>query len=331
MIIDDVIPAYIVEKKGFKDLISTLEPKYTMVSRKCIQTTIIPKKAHQMYQEMKECLQDRVESCSVTLDIWSSRRMHGYFGMTCHFITDDWQLKQLLLCCKHMKGRHTGDNIYMEYEAIVEEFGLQDKISKVVTDNASNMLKAFNITIFDDSKSDESDSDHSDDSDADFCNDDIDEDNIVFEIPDIPHRISCFAHTLQLTVKDGLQSSKQIQSLLAKVGKIVNHVKKSTVATEKLEHINEKGMIAKNDTRWNSQLKMIRRIMELDLTGVVEKKELHLSSHEKTVLRSFVCIFEPFETATDLLQGEKYSSIGMVIPAYLGLLKNLESLQVGTT
>ena len=66
-------------------------------------------------------------------------------------------------------------------------------------------------------------------------------------------------------------------------------------------------MIAKNETRWNTQLKMVRRLMEIDTDKVVDKRELHLNAYEKVVLREFAEVFEPFEEATDILQGDKYN------------------------
>lgn len=42
----------------------------------------------------------------------------------------------------------------------------------------------------------------------------------------IPQRVSCFAHTLQLSVKDGLKGCSGISKVLAKAVRIVNHVKK---------------------------------------------------------------------------------------------------------
>ena len=63
---------------------------------------------------------------------------------------------------------------------------------------------------------------------------------------------------------------------------------------------NAKEVILKNDTRWNSQLSMVKRILDLDLEDVVEKRELMLSTREKATLNSFVLIFEPFQTVTDL-------------------------------
>ena len=108
----------------------------------------------------------------------------------------------------------------------------------------------------------------------------------------------------------------------------MNHVRKSTVATEKMEALYGKTLIAKNETRWNSQLKMVRRIIEVDIDKVVEKRELCLTSDEKAVLRELVEVLEPFEEATDILQGDKYSSISLVIPSLLGLKRHLNDLNI---
>jgi len=49
-----------------------------------------------------------------------------------------------LLCCKLLRGRHTGENIPLEYETIID---IVTKLFKVITDNASNMIKVFCPTI----------------------------------------------------------------------------------------------------------------------------------------------------------------------------------------
>ena len=169
-----------------------------------------------------------------------------------------------------------------------------------------------------DSNSSDDESENDDTSDSEQENMDLDE---RFDLDIVPNRVSCFAHTLQLCVKDGISASQQVTKVIAKVAKIVNHVKKSTKTTEKLDSFFHKALISKNETRWNSQLKMVRRVIELDVNEVVEKRELHLSSHEKNIIREFVEIFEPFEDATDILQGVKYASICLAIPSYLGLMK----------
>ncbi len=52
------------------------------------------------------------------------------------------------------------------------------------------------------------------------------------------------------------------------------------------------------------------------MNDAIEKKELHLSAFDKNLLREFVDIFERFEDATDILQGDQYVSISLGIPCY---------------
>ena len=181
MIIRDIIPTHIVEKPGFRNLILLLEPKYTMVSRQCLQYTLVPEKVQIVQQSIKDLLED-VKSCSVTLDIWSSRRMHGYLGITCHFVSSNWQIQSFLLCCKQIKGRHTGDSISLESESVTEEYGITTKVFKVITDNAYNMIKAFGpmiheLTIVNDDDDDEDKSEETNEYSSSSEDDDTDENN----------------------------------------------------------------------------------------------------------------------------------------------------------
>ena len=276
MVVKDLIPAHIVEKEGFRDLVQLLDPKYTIVSRQSIQYKLIPEKSEKIKQTLTRQLQS-TPSCSVTLDIWTSRRMHGYFAVTVHFITQEWKMKSYLLCCRQLKGSHTGENIRLEYENIIEEYGIEEKVFKAVTDNGSNMVKAFKLT-FEELKI-LNDNDHSD-TESDQDDDEIGTDDLLDLPVDLEwalSRIKCFAHTLQLAVKDGIDSSKQVTVILAKVSKLVSHIKRSTSAMEKLEDKNAKGVVLKNDTRWNSHLNMVRRVLELDLEDVVDRRELMLT------------------------------------------------------
>ena len=250
--------------------------------------------------------------------------MHAYLGITCHILINR-EIISYLLACRQIFGAHTGENILADFEEIAGDFRIKQKIFKAITDKASNMKKAFQpisllgFVLADDESEDEDDNNESSGISIEECEEqdqDLQLDNL--------ERISCFAHTLQLCVKDGINASRQITKAIAKVAHIVNHVKKSTKATEKLESLFKKVLISKNETRWNSQLKMVRRAIEVDVNEVVKKREFHLSAHEKSILREFVQILQPFEDATDILQGQKYASICLVIPTYIGLKTNLE-------
>ena len=216
--------------------------------------------------------------------------MRAYLGLTCHFICDEWKI------ISYFFGSHTEQKILSEFEEIIDEFKIRSTVYKAVTDNASNMKKAFaddlslpgfiNEADIDMEIERESDKKISDDEEA--------ENNSEFDsiLKTVPDRISCFAHTLQLCVKDGISASSRLTSTISKVRRIVNHVKKSTAATERLEELSGKSLVSKYETRWNSQLKMIQRVLEVEVNDVVEKRVLHLSAYDKNRLREFVEVFE---------------------------------------
>ena len=91
-------------------------------------------------------------------------------------------------------------------------------MSAVVTDNASNMKSAFRLSL------EEQEPQHEDD-----------EDDLWQDISDTAslnisaERISCFAHSLQLTIKDGLKDRKSYSSAIAKTSKLTSllHTKAS--------------------------------------------------------------------------------------------------------
>ena len=165
----------------------------------------------------------------------------------------------MLLSCSQLQGRHTAENIISEFEEVVTHYEISDKVFRVVTDNGSNVKKAFLETIdlpefMVEGDSEDEDRDIEEEGD-DFG--DSSDGSKVDEKLSLPQRVPCFAHTLQLCVKDGLKASSPIAAVLHKAGRIVSHCRKSTLATFKTEEFG-KTVIAKNETRWNTQLKMVR-------------------------------------------------------------------------
>lgn len=83
-------------------------------------------------------------------------------GVTGLFI-HDWAMQSVMIACKRFKVRHTADNIGQEYEEIVSMYENSDKLMTIVTDNASNMTKAFEFSlpgfVTDKETSDDDDSD----------------------------------------------------------------------------------------------------------------------------------------------------------------------------
>ena len=60
---------------------------------------------------------------SVTVDIWSDRRMRGFLGVTGHVLatSEGVQLNSYLLACNRFKGSHTGKRIAEAFDSICDE------------------------------------------------------------------------------------------------------------------------------------------------------------------------------------------------------------------
>lgn len=90
----------------------------------------------------------------------------------------------------------------------------------------------------------------------------------------------CFAHTLQLVVKDGFKNQTQINGIISKCSKVVSSVCRSTIATDILQ--GKKKLQSYTATRWNSQLKMLRSILRILSEKFEELENVpKLSAHEK--------------------------------------------------
>lgn len=68
--------------------------------------------------------------------------MESYISVTAHYISDDFSLQSKLLEVERSEGRHTADAIATHLRSILLEWGLQDKVFCVTTDNGANVVAA---------------------------------------------------------------------------------------------------------------------------------------------------------------------------------------------
>ena len=316
----DLIPLSIVESPRFRSFILQLDPKYQLPTRKHLSNKIIKEK----YIKMRENLTkefEKVHNLSLTTDLWSNRQMRSYIGITGHYILN-WRMNSVMVACHRFQGRHTACNIYEVFQDIVASYKISNKISSIITDNASNMVKAFSLPGYINTYQ-ESDISESEDDNDDHSEDIFDyEDDVLDLLP--PTRSSCFAHTLQLVVKDGLKNAGVFTKVVSKVSTIVSFVHKSTVAAEILE--GEKRLQSSVPTRWNSQLIMIKTILEVDTDKLESLDTTKLASYELNSLKDLVEILSPFEEATNIAQIENKVSSSLVIPCIRGLRIKLQFL-----
>lgn len=327
VIINCGVPISIVDNQYFRKFIADLDPKFSVPCRQTVSYSILPRMCQTKHDKLQGLL-DSSAHLAMTADIWTDRRQHSFLGMTVHFFRNAKPISHLL-AFRAFRGSHTGRNIAEALESITSEFNIQNKIRYIVTDNASNMKAAMNVS-FDDG--DESRLD--DDADPSLWQD-IDADEVVGTLSNMAkRRVPCFAHSLQLIVHDGLKSLHVIRLALGKCSKLANLLHQSALFRGAFETAMGAGksVPSTNETRWNSTFRQLKAIIQLDqvkLGNVLRESSqanLILSVKELNQLQELVMILAPFAEATDLTQGDKMVTISCIVPAVLSLAKILNNL-----
>lgn len=146
LIIHGNMPLSIVSQQWFASFMNVMDPKFAMPTRQTVTNQIAV-----LYESQKALLQLKLLSAewvSLTIDMWSDRRIRSFMGVTVHFVNSEMTFESCLLECASFEGSHTGVNISEKCLAIVQEFQIQEKIAFVVTDNAANMVKVSGIHVY---------------------------------------------------------------------------------------------------------------------------------------------------------------------------------------
>ena len=108
--------------KGFIRMIHTFQPPCYVTIKKDIgygyQVT---------FQAMKEIIIQTCETASITTDLWTSHSKSGYIGVTCHWLKENMELYDILVCVEQINYPHTSDNIRQTIIRKLELLGLEKK------------------------------------------------------------------------------------------------------------------------------------------------------------------------------------------------------------
>ncbi|CAF1468433.1 unnamed protein product [Adineta steineri] len=346
LIINMSLPLSIVDNASFKHFMNDVDPKYKLINRRDITRSYLPV----LHKKCVSKLQDicaRSNYISLTLDIWSDRRLRSYFGITLHTIINDIY-KSFLISFERLEGTHSADKIAAEFDRVIQLYNLKDKVVRLITDNASNNLAAFDNIIlpgfeeyFEDVVDDQLDTESSSDEETDITSNESKRlqthvvDDSIYQTTLNPTaedeylRLPCFAHCLQLVVNDGIKASNPALSSLKKVASLAKLAHTSTIFSEKLEKANY-SIPKANRTRWNSQFHTVKRVINIPSSTLntilndMKKNDLILTTKDRKILEDFTSLFELFNEATVLTQGETYATVSFVAPTVLGILFDLE-------
>ena len=141
----DMVPFQTVERSGFVGMISTLDSRYVVPSRKYFSEVEIPKLHGEVRDKVETELRE-IKHYATTTDLWSSRNMDPYIGLTIHFIDDEWKLCSKCLQTSYFPDDHTGQLIAQGLRESLESWGLDEELMVcITTDNGANVVKAVGL------------------------------------------------------------------------------------------------------------------------------------------------------------------------------------------
>lgn len=147
-------------------------------------------------------------------------------------------------------------------------------------------------------------------------------------------RLSCFAHSLQLVVNDGMKEVRAISRTIAKTSRFTTLLHSSSQFKEKFEAMfdSNKTIPAANTTRWNSTFKQVQALTALDHKSLNEMcskdyENVMFSAREWNQLKELSAVLAPFSEATDQTEGDKSVTISMVVPTVLDLNTHLLKME----
>ena len=149
-------------------------------------------------------------------------------------------------------------------------------------------------------------------------------------------RRSCFAHSLQLAIRDDLSNVPCLSKTLAKCKQLSQKSHKSTKVANILDDV-DKHLTRSNTTRWSSEYFLIRSILRIgkktiqDIMSAIGDDALSFSSSDFNVFEEVIEILEPFADITIICLSETTATISMVVPAIVHLVHHLKQMNSKTS
>ena len=306
----DLRPFSVVDNPGFRYMVNTLEPRYKIPSRTYFAEKVVP----QLYEEVKMGVISQLSSAlaiALTTDGWTSRATQSYETITAHFINDKWDMTNYVLQTRVLGEVHTSHNLAEGLKKAMTVWNLsRNGINPTLTtDNASNVC------------------------------------NAVKEAGASAH-IRCFAHTLNLSTRKGLDLP-QMDRLLGRVNRIVSFFHRSDTANtqlkakQKLLDLPQHKLLQDCKTRWNSSFDMLERYVEQQaaVQAVFLSKDIKknvkdivtLSDDDVSDIENVLKVLEPIKMVTTILCEEEHPTVSMIHPLQERLLTFLEVREEDTT
>lgn len=291
MIAVDKMSLSTVQKEGFKLLMKTVAPLYTVPSRKTMTRLVDAR--YEILKERFVATIKEIDSYSLTCDNWTDVSNQSYLGVTIHYVTEQMEVKSGCVGVFPLSENHTSQYLGECLKSVIQDFGLKkSRIMAVVADSAANIKKAIRDYIGQNKY------------------------------------LACFAHTVSHLVPDVLTAMPTVQDTIAKVKAIVTVTRRSVVASDELKKLQMRDgktegttlkFIQDVSTRWNSTFYMLERFLTLKeyIYPVISKcpnAPDMLKREEMEILNDIISLMKPLECVITEISGDSYPTCSVIIP-----------------
>lgn len=238
LIVDAKLSFNLVENNAFQSYVRTLNKHVPTISRRTLVRAIVEEHGKRV-PVIKKTLEDIDSNLAITCDGWSSKVYRGYFAVTAHWITKDFDLKSMVIDFVYFPPPHNQWTTRQVLSTILHDWGVERKVTAVTTDNGPEMPQAIEALRNElNSKYDR-------------------------QLPKYWH-IRCACHVVHRGVKDALEP---LHATLQKLRSLLNAIRLSTMNRslfkEAQEHL-QLGIVKDApavdiENRWSSTYLMIEK------------------------------------------------------------------------
>lgn len=204
------------------------------------------------------------------------------------------------------------------YQETILRYRLTGKVVLISTDNLTNLIQAFPlpgwVLLEDEYLETESD-------ELEFSV--LSTEKLDFSLS---HKTSCYAHSLQLVVQDGLGAvADSFKDVISRASELVFFYWKSSLLAERIEGLTE---TQPKQNVWNCQLRLLRSVVSLPRETLIRLgAPVAFSSSDLKLIEELCTILEPFEEVLDKIQHEKAVTASFVLVCTKGLRSSLRELE----
>ena len=130
------MPIHLVDAISFRYLCRLLRPNCDLFGRTHL-TKHLKKHAGEIRTQLLKDLPEN-RKVSLAVDCWTSLNHHGFLSVTGYYITDTWQLREVLLAFRVLTGKHSGKSLAGTTASILRQYKIQKQLFAVTADNARN-------------------------------------------------------------------------------------------------------------------------------------------------------------------------------------------------